>query len=416
MRERLLRRPMAVSIIAAGSVFLLCTTPVQADMYRCVGADGSITFSDTGCAVPKANDGPPAARTPAAAGGSATSTHAPNGKEKLAAHILDAMRIAPVEPEQLQLRRTVDEAAPDLVRSIDPENALWTPANGRWHSVSDFVKADLRRDVGSALQFSNARISQTSASIYAARSSDADIAAMAAFVESPDGARYIAIQSAIRPLLYSSLVAIESQEPMTENVASDDVLAKRRQFLHLTLEYRIARNDPASHTSELQPGSDTVLENAIRREGNTLDTLMVEYGSALSAIQSFSDSDMAKRFFASAEPAMLNQLSMSSNVTTDFAEQEFDKYLLRWRGFYGPMRSSTRTTVLIRGRTVLIVNTMTTQIRPGIQSPEAMAIQCELRDDAVYRAMHRTADPYALAAGLKDVQNRCRAEQRLPLL
>jgi hypothetical protein len=427
MNARLLRRRNGFSAgtharlrcaIVAGSVLLLGlgAASVRADTFRCVGPDGGVTFSDKGCPVPKGNESPPLPKSSTMPGDAATSTRAPSGKEKLAAHILDAIRIAPVEPEELQLRRTVDDAAPDLVKAIDPENRLWTPANGRWRSVSDFVKADLRGDVGAALQSSTARISRTSASMYAARSNDADLTALSAFLNSPDGARYVAIQSAIRPLLYSALTAIEAQEPMTENVATDDVLAQRRQFLRLALEYQIARNVPASLTSELQPGSDTVLENAIRREGNTVDTLMYEYGSALSSIQSFTDSDMAKRFFAAVEPAMLNQLWMSSVVTTDFAEQEFDKYLLRWRGYYGPMRTSTSTTVVIRGRTVLVVNAMTTRIRPGVQSPEAMAIQCEQRDGAIYQATHRTADAHAMAAGLRDVQNRCRAEQRLPPL
>jgi hypothetical protein len=143
---------------------------------------------------------------------------------------------------------------------------------------------------------------------------------------------------------------------------------------------------------------------------------MYEYGPALASIQSFSDSDMAKRFFAAVDPAMRNQLAMWSTVITDFSEQEFDKYLLRWRGYYGPMRTTTRTTVVIRGRTVLVVNAMTTRIRPGVQSPEAMAIQCEQREGAIYQATHRSADSHALAAGLKDVQNRCRDEQRLPPL
>jgi len=425
MDARLLRRPLGFCrgrhaglcrAIVAGSMMLLGAASVRADMFRCVGPDGSVSYSDKGCAVPKENDAATPPKSPATPSSAGSSARAISSKEKLAAHILDVARIAPVEPEQLQLRRTVDDAAPDLVKNIDPENPLWTPANARWRSVSDFVKADLRRDVATALQNSAARISQTSASMYAARSGDADLAALSAFLDSPDGARYIAIQSAIRPLLYSALTAIEAQEPMTEGVASDDVLAQRRQFLRLALEYRIARNGTGTLTTELQPGSDTVLENAIRREGNTLDTLMYEYGPALASIQSFSDSDMAKRFFAAVDPAMRNQLAMWSTVTTDFSEQEFDKYLLRWRGYYGPMRTTTRTTVVIRGRTVLVVNAMTTRIRPGVQSPEAMAIQCEQREGAIYQATHRSADSHALAAGLKDVQNRCRDEQRLPPL
>ncbi len=336
-------------------------------------------------------------------------------REKRAAHILDVLRIAPVEPEAMLLRRTVDDAAPDLVQSLDPDNPLWTPANGRWHSVSEFVKGDLRRDVQTALRSSTAQVAQVTARQYAARADDADMDALSAFLKTSEGTRYLAFQNEVRPVLYVVLSSLQAQDPMPESTPGERELAQRKQLLLLTLEYRIAQNAAsAAAGSELQPGSKTVLENAIRREGATLDTLFAEYEPYLSSFQAFTDSPTAKRLFVAVEPALRTELALSSTATTDFAELEFDRYFQRWHGFYGPMRVSTRTTVLIRGRTVLIAHAMTSRILPGVQSAEAMAIQCEERESSMYRALHRGADYNSQAAEFRQIQNRCRTEQRLP--
>jgi hypothetical protein len=317
------------------------------------------------------------------------------------------------------INRTVEDAAPDLVKSIDPDNGLWTPANFRWHSVSDFVKSDLRRDVQMSLRSSTVQVSRTAARLYAERATEADIDALAKYLSTPDGTRYLAFQNEVRPLLYAAQRSLEEQEPVSETVSSAKVLAQRRQLLSMALEVCIAKNAPAPASptgSGLQPGSNTVLENAIRREGATLDTLLYEYEPFLQSLHEFSDSGTAQRFFVAAEPALRTQLALSSTATTDFAEQEFGKYLQRWRGYYGPMRTTTRTTVIIRGRTILIAHAVTTRILPGTQSPEAMAIQCENRENAMYLATHRYVDYNTRAAGLKAIQRRCRAEQRLPQL
>ena len=314
------------------------------------------------------------------------------------------------------MSRTVDDAAPDLVRSIDPDNGLWTPANFRWRSVSDFVKGDLRRDVQTALRSSAAQVSQVAARQYAVRTNDADMDALSAFLGTPEGTRYIAFQNEIRPLLYAALASVEAQEPQVENTASEHVLAQRRQLLFMALEYRIMKDGGGPPSSRLQPGSKTVLENAVLREGATLDTLFYEYEPFLPSLQTFTDSATAKHFFVAVEPALRTQLALSSTATTDFAELELGKYLQRWRGFYGPMRVTTRTTVIIRGRTVLIAHSVTSRILPGVQSPEAMAIQCESGEEAIYQATHRSVDYNVRAAAVRAIQNRCRAEQRLPPL
>jgi hypothetical protein len=110
-------------------------------------------------------------------------------------------------------------------------------------------------------------------------------------------------------------------------------------------------------------------------------------------------------------------MALSSTATTDFAQIELDKYFGRWRAVYGPpRRSSARTTVLIRGRMVTISQISQITINAG-GSPEGMAIACEQREFSMYQNTRRlSTDNNAQAAALKAIQNRCRAEQRLPPL
>jgi hypothetical protein len=312
----------------------------------------------------------------------------------------------------------VDDAAPDLVKGLDPDNPSWTPANGRWHMISEFVKSDLRRDVQTALRSSSTQVAQISARQYAALANESDMDALLAFLSTPEGARYVAFQNEIRPVLYAAESAIEAQEPPPADMPTERELRQRRQLLSLTLEYHIAKDNGATPAAGLQPGSTTVVENAVRREGAALDALFTEYETSLPAFQSFTDAAATKRFFVAVEPALRTELALSSTATTDFAEQEFEKYLQRWRAYYGPgVWVSSRNAVYIRGRMVYVSHTTVTHYvnNPHSPSPELMALQCEQREEGMSVAMHR-ADYNTRATLQRDIQNRCRAEQHLPPL
>jgi hypothetical protein len=80
------------------------------------------------------------------------------------------------------------------------------------------------------------------------------------------------------------------------------------------------------------------------------------------------------------------------------------------------MKTTARTTVVIRGRMVAISSTTQVTVNAA-GSPEGMAIACEQRDYSQYQNTHRAyPDTNAQAAALRAIQNRCRAEQRLPPL
>jgi hypothetical protein len=383
-------------------------------MFRCVDASGSSTYSDRPCApVEGERTGQPGA---ADSNGPAQPSTSP--KIKKAARILDLLRIAPSEPESFVLQRTVDDAAPDLVLALDPDNVAWTPANAKWHSVLEFVKADLHRDVQTALRRSTADIAQATAQQFAARADEPDLDAVLKFLGSGDGPRYIALQSQVRQIRYDALSALLAQEPMPDEAPpSEAVLHRRQDLLSLNLDYRIARDGGGPPSADLAAGSPAVSEYSARHDGLALDALMEEYEPYLPQFHTFNDSPTAKRLFRALEPAIRTYIALSSTATTDFAEMELDKYFLRWRAVYGPPRKATaRTTVLVRGRTVVISHTTQMTINAA-GSPEGMAIACEQREDNQYQNSRRlSTDNNSQAAALKAIQNRCRAEQRLPPL
>lgn len=396
-------------------LLLLLSAPAPAAIYRCIDADGSSTFSDRECTPKKTTD----SQTPTGGPAQSSGLRPDTLQEKKAAHILDLLHIAPVEPEAVLLKSTVDDPAPDLVKGLDPDNPSWTPANARWHSVSEFVKSDLRRDVQSALRASTTQAAQSAARVYAARTSDADLEALSAYLKSSDGGRYIAFQNEIRSVLYTALSSLEAQDPLTADAPTEKELRQRRQLLHLALEYRITKDGGGPPTSELQPGSETVVENAVRREGTALDSIFWGYESFLPSFEAFTAAITTKHFYTAVEPAMRTELALSSTATTDFAEQEFDRYFTRWRAYYGPaVWMSTRNTILVRGRTIFISHTTVTRTvgNSGSLSPETMALQCEQREGNTYQATHRAADYNTRSAALKSIQSRCRAEQHLPAL
>src|ERR1700744_2343291 len=126
------RAPWLFSAALAVLFISVASSSARADIFRCIGADGTSTFSDHACEAPKSNEpSAPVHGSPVQAGDDVYEQRPDSPREKKAARILDVLRIAPVAPEGTLMSRTVDAAAPDLVKSIDPDNGLWTPANGR---------------------------------------------------------------------------------------------------------------------------------------------------------------------------------------------------------------------------------------------------------------------------------------------
>jgi hypothetical protein len=378
-----------------------------------VDANGLNTYADRPCA-PNESQTQGLGRS-AASSDSELQLNSP--KIKKASRILDLIHLAPSEPETFLLQRTVDDAAPDLVQALDPDNASWTPANAKWHSVLEFVKADLRRDVQTALRRSAGEMSRATVQQFAAGAEEADLDEVLTFLGSGDGARYRALESEVRHIVYDALDSLLAQESIPDETPSAATLRRRQELLSLTLDYHIVKDGGGPPPSDLYAGSAAVTDYSARHDGLALDALIDEYEPYLPQFHAFTDSPTAKKLFRALEPAMRTYRALSGVETTNFAEMELDKYFARWRAVYGPpIKSTIRTTVMIRGRMVTISQTTQMAINAA-GSPEGMAIACEQREDNLYQNTHRSSsDNNAQAAALRAIQNRCRLEQRLPPL
>lgn len=405
----------AARIGAAAIVAILLLTPAtEAAIYRCVAADGTSTYSDKPCApiLPPKSDEDNAAprRDPAAA------TLAGRPREVFADQILQLLRLtSSPDSDPAAAQRTIDLIAPGLVKQLDPANPSWTPAQPKWHTVLEFVKADLRKDVQPALRSSALVSGQAAAREYASHAQDADMEAMLKFLHSQDGARYITFQSVLRQISNQALESLMAQEPITSEQPDDAVLKRREQLLSLGIDAKIAAESGRTQRDPSSPGSSTLIENAAHREGTALDTLYSEYQASIPGFIAFSESATAKRFFAAAEPALRTDRAQASIAANDFADAEFNNYGPRWMAYYGPpVRGSARVTTVVRAGSVGVVSTRQVNFDGGRAAAESAAIQCEQRETANYNRTHPRASQINSQAALKDIQNSCRIEQNLP--
>ena len=404
------------AVAAAATVLLVGNS--HATIFRCVDANGANTYSDKPCTSPE-----PAAPVQDAAAAkhlekAAAPEPAESPREAKASKILQALQLTSAPgTEGARALRTVNLIAPDLVKQLDPANPAWTPQHPKWHVVLDFVKADLRKDVDAALRASTFQTNQAVAREYARHAKDSDMDEMLQYLGSSEGARYITFQNELKSISNQALDSLMAQEPITEGEPTEIVLKRRQQLLALGFDSRFASDGGGPTPAESAPGSAAILKNTARREGTALDTLYSEYEAYLPAIATFNQSATAKRFFVAADPALRTNSALLSEIGANFASNAFTNYEQRWRAYYGPpVRSSARTVSVVRAGSTSVVTTRSVSYNGAQMTRETAALQCEQRETAAYGRVHHYAADGNYQAGLKAIQNTCRAEQNLPPL
>jgi hypothetical protein len=396
---------------------LLIAGVSHAGVFRCVDANGVNTFSDKPCAPTNpgpAPEDPAAARHTTAPVSPSVDSRTLSAKEQKARQILLKLHITVDSLNSESNENMVEGVAPDLVKHLDPTNDRWNPTHARWHSVLEFVKADLHKDIGAALRAGDDEISQQVAREFAAHTQEADLDAVLQYLNSPEGGHYVAFQNVVRSINSQSLRELMAQQPVTAEQPSEAVLKQRAKLLSMSLDARIIADGGGPVPNRPSLGSPAVLENTARREGTALDALYVEYESYVTAFSTFNQGPVGKRFFVAVEPAYRTASALTSTAATVFGEDEEFKYAQRWQAYYGPpLKAIHSNTVVVRNIYGTTVVTSRTPITTNQATPEYMAIQCEQRDSAAYRARTRYIDANVQAAQLKSIQDRCRAEQNL---
>jgi hypothetical protein len=129
---------------------------------------------------------------------------------------------------------------------------------------------------------------------FSARADETDLDAVLTFLGSGDGARYLALQSEVRHIVYDALDSLVVQEPIPDETPSVATLRRRQELLSLTLDYRIVKDGGGPSPSDLYAGSAAATDYSARHDGLALDALIDEYEQYLPQFHAFTDSPTAK--------------------------------------------------------------------------------------------------------------------------
>lgn len=330
-----------VLCLATFVAFAQCTL-AQAEVYKCVGADGTTTYSDSACEV-KAE--PPVTK----------STAGPSAK-------LGAARDVPVVPasfappassfdrkihELLQLTQLsarespgIAEVAHSLVPRVDSSLSA-APEDPRWEPFSRVIQADIGADMPQlARAFADADQSLVRALESQTREADADV--LLNFVHGPLGVSYLQFLGDMRSVYASAVRSVlghmESQTPISQSGVSPVVTQMRLRLVTLATGAAslFRAQDVAHNAQDPSPyAADGILPGQIAAvTGPGLDAIAARYGAALVDFESFNSSAPTRHFYSVVGQPVAAKMAVTEVAMNNFNDAELEKYGARWKVAY----------------------------------------------------------------------------------
>ena len=342
--SRLIASPGSRSVLLclSSAVAFLNGSAAPAGVYKCVGADGTPTYSDSACESKPEHPMPPPAPDPSGALGAAR--RVPVVTESAAVPVSSLDRKIHELLLLTQLSTPESPSLPDLARSlvprVDPKLSA-APQDPRWGPVSNMIQGDIRWDVRQ-LEHSFANADQSLVGTLASRMQEADIDALSNFFRSPTGASYLQFQSEMRTVyagaVRSVLGHVATQTPILQSSANAAVLRTRLTLVTLAVDAAnlLHAQDAAHNVNDPSPYAfDGILPKQITAvEGPALDDLAAKYETSLAAFGAFNDSPITRRFFAIVGQPIAAKAAEIDAATTKFSDVVTEKYGTRWKAAY----------------------------------------------------------------------------------
>jgi hypothetical protein len=383
-------------MIALGAVALVQCELARAEVYKCVGADGTTTYSDSAC--------DPKPERPVA---DSTASLSPKLSAARDVPVLPAGSAVPVSSfdrkihellllTQLSARESpgVAEVADSLVPRVD-SNLSTTPQDPRWAPLSRAIQADIRADMPQ-LGRAYADADQALVRAIGSQMKEADADTLLSFVHSPLGVSYLQFLGDMRTV-YASAVRtvlghVTSQTPISQSGVSPAVAQMRMRLITLASgAASLFRAQDMAHNAHdpLPYAPDGILAQQIAAvTGPGLDEIAARYGTALVEFESFSSSPSTRHFFSVVGPPVAAQMATTEAAMRGFSEAELEMYGTRWkvayrRGIYyvavvpglvpagaaGPMPQILRASYgSARGRTFDVTHVLETACPRGTNS------------------------------------------------
>jgi hypothetical protein len=339
----------------------------QADTYKCVGANGAITYSDKVCEpAPEASRAPTATTAPGGLGAARgvpvvqeESVAAASGYERKLHELLLLTQFSSREYPGLA------EVAGYLVPRVDP-NLSDTPQDPRWKPLSRAIQADIRADLPQ-LGHAFAEADQSMIRSLSSQMRESDVDALLSFFRSPTGVSYLQFLGDMRAT-YSSAVRsvlghLAAQTPISQSGSSAAAMKLRLRLVALAASatslyhaqdeaHRV--HDPAPYAADgLTP------EQIVAVASTGLDDIAARYDTALPEFESFNITPPMRLFRSIIERPVAAKAVADEAAMNAFTQAEVEKFGTRWkvgyqRGVYY---------VAVTGGTELIASGSAPQIR-----------------------------------------------------
>jgi Domain of unknown function (DUF4124) len=326
----------------ATAVALVQCELAQAEIYKCVGADGTITYSDSAC--------DPRPERPVA---DSTASPSPTLGAARDVPVLPANSAAPVSSfdrkirellllTQLSARESPDlaEIADSLVPRVDSGLSA-VPQDPRGAALSRAIQADIRADIPQ-LGGAFAEADQSRVRALGSQMQEADADTLLIFVHSPLGVSYLQFLGDMRAVYASALRSVlghmASQTPISQSGVSPAVAQMRLRLIALAAgAASLYRAQDMAHNAHdpLPYAADGILPNQIAAvTGPGLDAIAARYGTALVDFESFNSSAPTRHFFSVVGRPIAAQMAATDVALARFTDAEMEKYGTRWKVAY----------------------------------------------------------------------------------
>lgn len=324
------------------AVALLQCEMACAAVFKCIGADGTVTYSDKAC-DPKQ---PAPAAEPAAV---------PSGALSAARDVpvVPAEPAAPVSPLDRKLHELLlltqlsahesaglAEVARLLVPRVDPELAA-ASQDPRWAPLSRAIQADVRADMPQ-LGRAFADADQSLLRALGSRMQEADADALLGFLRSSTGVAYLQFLGDMRAVYASAVRSVLShvaaQTPIAQTSANSSMTNARQKLV--TLAFGAASlfhaQDVAHGVHDPAPyAADGILpQQIVAVAGAGLDAIATRYETALPEFETFNAAAATRLFFSIVERPVAAKTIATEAAMRDFDNAEFEKYGERWKVGY----------------------------------------------------------------------------------
>ncbi len=335
LRSRLLSLTFAVALTQCEAA--------SADVFKCVGVDGTPSYSNLPCDSHPERPAPQSTADPSARFGAARSVPVvPADSAAPVNSALDRKVHELLLLTQLATRESpgLSEVAGFLVPRVDP-NLTSASQDPRWGPLSNMIQADIRQDIG-PLARSFADADQRLLRTLASRMQEAEVDALSNFFRSPTGVSYLQYLGQMRTVyadaVRSVLGHLAAQTPISQSSANPAVLNTRLTLV--TLAVGAARllhaQDMAHNVHDPSPyAADGILpEQIVAVEGRALDDIAARFEAALASFQSFNESSAATHFFSIVGEPIAAKTAETETAMREFSAAEEQRYAARWKVAY----------------------------------------------------------------------------------